>query len=183
MNAIAFLDTHIESLITHIRGDKIDTLFYYITMLGSVEVAVLSCCVCVWWALTHHEWRNHAFTFLLAATGTVAVKEALKMIIARPRPEAITLAHGLEHGFSFPSGHATFITAAMTVLAYTLSKRFQKPAHTVLLYVGAATIALLVAYSRLHLRVHYASDVFAGMLLGYVGACISIHLIIKKHAS
>lgn len=183
MNAVSAFDTFAESAIAPMRTSHTDTFFYYITMLGNVEVAIVLSAICAWWALRHHQWRNHALLFLLAASGTVAAKEAIKMIVMRPRPEAIPIARGLESSFSFPSGHATFITAAMTIAAYTLTKRYAGTTQKVLIYSVSAAVVLLVAYSRLHLRVHYASDVVAGIVLGFVGSLIAIHLIIKKHAA
>jgi undecaprenyl-diphosphatase len=65
---------------------------------------------------------------------------------------------------SFPSGHTTdaFVTAAVLSLA------FRKWYVIVPVYLWA----LLVAYSRMDLGVHYPSDVLAGMCLGTVMAFI-----------
>lgn len=58
--------------------------------------------------------------------------------------------------FSFPSGHTT----AAFLFATAASHFF--PALTLLLFIWAALIGL----SRVMLRVHFVSDVLAGMLLG-----------------
>ena len=59
-------------------------------------------------------------------------------------------------GYSFPSGHTLLGFTAATVL-FLRDKR---------LGIAAGIVALLIAFSRLYLNVHYATDVAAGILLG-----------------
>lgn len=62
--------------------------------------------------------------------------------------------------FSFPSGH----TAAAFVIATLISHYFP------VLIVPCYGWAVLVAYSRISLGVHYPSDTLAGMVLGVASA-------------
>ena len=66
--------------------------------------------------------------------------------------------------FSFPSGHTT----AAFLFATAASHCF--PALTLVLFSWAALIGL----SRVMLRVHFVSDVLAGMLLGTLIANLSL---------
>ena len=65
--------------------------------------------------------------------------------------------------YSFPSGHtlASFEAATVLLLQYRAKA------------VPALVLALLIAFSRLYLYVHYPSDVLAGALLGVAFACIA----------
>jgi undecaprenyl-diphosphatase len=108
----------------------------------------------------------------LAANGisNVAV-QILKRVVARPRPcdafgRPLALVR-LPDPFSFPSGHAS----ASTALAVTLTA-----AHP---WLGPVLVplALLVAASRVTLRVHHPSDVVAGVLLGLAGAAAALTLV------
>lgn len=97
--------------------------------------------------------------------------QLLKRAVARPRPSDAwgrPLAQvPLPDPFSFPSGHA----AATAAVAGTLSL-----AHPAAALV-AMPLAAWVAYSRVALRVHHASDVLAGAALGLAGAVAATALL------
>ena len=106
-----------------------------------------------------------ALTSLTISMGTTYV---LKKIIDRQRP-SITYPFIqpviVETNGSFPSGHTTaaFATATSFTLAY--------PKWYVA--VPAYTWASMVAYSRLHLGVHYPSDILGGAIIGAGSAWLS----------
>src|SRR5262249_49739786 len=93
--------------------------------------------------------------------------QILKLIVARPRPcDACGVPLALiavPDANSFPSGHA----AASMAVGATLSI-----AHPYL-SPAAMSLAILVAMSRVKLRVHYTGDVIAGAFLGLGGAIAS----------
>ncbi|MCX5677678.1 MAG: phosphatase PAP2 family protein [Candidatus Omnitrophica bacterium] len=106
--------------------------------------------------------------FLLAGlTITYFAVEYLKNAAAIPRP-FISLADARllvpkSMGFSFPSGHATIAFMAATVMSGFFKK------NRALWF----TIAFLIAFSRIYVGMHYASDVIAGALIGIIaGYCI-----------
>jgi undecaprenyl-diphosphatase len=97
--------------------------------------------------------------------------QVLKRLVARPRPcdifgRPLALVP-LPDPFSFPSGHAAAVTAvaAPAILAHP--------------GLGPVLVPLvgLVAYSRVALRVHHASDVLAGLALGLPGAIAAMQVL------
>lgn len=95
---------------------------------------------------------------------------ALKHMINRPRP-AVTYpdiqAFESERGLSFPSGHTSNAFVAATSLSLNVRKWY--------VIVPAYAWAGAVGYSRMHLGVHYPSDVLAGALLGAGSAFATYH--------
>jgi lipid A 4'-phosphatase len=113
-------------------------------------------------ALAQNAYRALFLFVAVAASGIIA--NLIKMVCGRARPKLL-FADGV-YGFtwgatqadywSFPSGHATTITA----LAIGL---FLLWPHGAALY---AVIALLVAASRIIITAHYLSDVLVGAAIG-----------------
>jgi membrane-associated phospholipid phosphatase len=91
----------------------------------------------------------------------VAITNALKFSVNRDRPFETfpdIINKSAPHGASFPSGHTSnaFATATSVSLAY--------PEWYII--VPSFAYATTVGYSRMHLGVHYPSDVLAGALIG-----------------
>lgn len=97
---------------------------------------------------------------------SLVVNQGIKRLVRRPRPVAEEpRPHHLRTPLtsSFPSGHAS---AAFTA-AGILSQR--DPALRPAIYALAA----VVATSRVHVKIHHASDVVAGAVLGTAFAAIA----------
>ena len=91
---------------------------------------------------------------------SLLVNGIIKSIFKRQRPVTATpRPHALRQPVtsSFPSGHASAAFTAVTVITATTSKRTRP-----LWYL----LAGLVASSRMYVKIHHASDVVAGALVG-----------------
>ena len=105
-----------------------------------------------------------AFAFLLGglAVGVLMGNVCLKNLIARPRPcwldSSVRLLIADPTDYSFPSGHTLSSVIGATILTKT-DRRFG---------YAAIPLAVLLAFSRLYLFVHFPSDVLAGAVLGLV---------------
>ena len=106
--------------------------------------------------------RRAARTGLAALAITSALANQLgKRSFSRRRPMLDTVplgrrAHRVPISPSFPSGHAASAAAFATSVAITV------PAAA----IPVGTLAIGVAYSRVHTGMHYPGDVAAGVLLG-----------------
>ena len=85
-----------------------------------------------------------------------------------PRPcnalSDVRLLVGCTKSFSFPSGHATNAFAVATYLSYNYRRYF--PCFFFM--------AVIIAYSRIYVGVHYPLDVASGALVGGIGALLAI---------
>lgn len=103
----------------------------------------------------------------------------LKNLIARPRPytqipELIMLMKcPADH--SFPSGHACSSFAVAGSLMWTMKSRWNA------LRIPALILAILIAFSRLYVGVHYPTDILAGVAIGLLGSFIICHLCAKPY--
>lgn len=113
-------------------------------------------------------WRirsRWAVPFLLAVTlGNHLATVAIKELEDRARPTLNPIAATL--GPSFPSGHTSTAAAFFAAAALLLGRRRGHMARTALA-AAAVGIAVLVASTRVLLGVHWASDVVAGLALGW----------------
>jgi len=114
--------------------------------------------------------RLAVVTALVLLLVSNSANELVKFWIQRPRPcqalEAVRLLVGCTGSFSFPSGHATNITAQAALFAF-----LYRP-----LAVPLFLVAALVGYSRVYVGVHYPADVAGGVLVGLISAAVFIRL-------
>ena len=102
--------------------------------------------------------------------GLLVCNVTLKPLVGRIRPYDLQAELGITiqllgermHDFSFPSGH----TIASFEAAVVLLKNSKK------MGIPAMILAVLIAFSRLYLYVHYPTDVIASVILGTLFALI-----------
>ncbi|MGC9542392.1 phosphatase PAP2 family protein [Streptomyces sp. UG1] len=131
--------------------------------------------VAAWWRARRDTPRAFAIAALAPVATAVAYvcSEGLKSGVTEERPcRAVagavpSLAACPPPGdWSFPSNHATIAGAAAVALALT---------RRALLRL-TVPLALLMAFSRVFVGVHYPRDVAAGLLLGAVVAVVAVRL-------
>ena len=120
------------------------------TQLGNVVWMVSLSAAVLALLLWRRDWL-HAAAWVVATAGVGLWIRAIKTSVGRPRPVGGWVPEG---GFSFPSGHSAGTFVLYLMLAWLLLP-YLRP-----------VVALGVGASRVVLRVHYASDVLAGWLLG-----------------
>ncbi len=107
------------------------------------------------------KYRRYGVMLLVGlAVGMLAGNLALKNLFARPRPcwldESVTLLIARPSDYSFPSGHTMAGAIGATILT-AADRRFAW---------AAVLLAVLIAFSRMYLYVHFPSDILGGAVLG-----------------
>lgn len=146
-----------------------------VSFAGSSAVGVPLVLGLVAWLLSRGERRLAAFALLTPLTGKI-LERLLKVLIGRPRP-AWSDPIATAPGYSFPSGHAMGVTLVVGTLAVVLLPRLPIGWRRPLLAAGGGW-ALLVAFTRLALGVHYLTDVVAGVLLGAAWLALAAALLL-----
>lgn len=141
----------------------VDAFFVYITRDEPLRIPLLALWLLIL-LVCGPRWRLRAIWLLpLVALSDWSASQLLKDAFARPRPchdslEGLRLLVDCGPGFSFPSSHAANMGAVGTLLA--LGMRGWRRRLAVL------ALPILVAYSRVHVGVHYPLDVLGGWLWG-----------------
>lgn len=131
--------------------------------------------VAMWWRARGDSARAFAIAALapLATAVAYVCSEMLKSVVTQERPcravpdaTAPLSACPPPGDWSFPSNHAAIAGAAALTLALT---------HRTLLWL-TAPLALLMAFSRVFVGVHYPYDVAAGLAFGALVAPAAVRL-------
>ena len=141
----------------------LDTLMPLITLLGDAGIFWIAIAVAL---LFTKKYRKVGLGMAIAMViGLLVCNVTLKPLVMRPRPydyqadvfhKIIPLLVEKQHDFSFPSGHTIASFEAATVIAI----------HNKKWGVAALVLAVLIAFSRMYLYLHYPTDVLASVVLG-----------------
>jgi undecaprenyl-diphosphatase len=99
----------------------------------------------------------------------------LKTFFQRDRPLLPVI--GEAKGFSFPSGHALISTVFYGLFIHMIWHEVKTKWLRILLICILSVLILLIGFSRIYLRVHYASDVIAGLAVGFIWLVLSLRII------
>ena len=141
----------------------LDVAMPIITLLGDAGIFWIAVAVLF---IFIKKYRKTGIGMMLALMmGLLICNIWLKPTVARMRPydfqmeyfmKEIPLLAGAMHDFSFPSGHTIASFEAAVVILLNSKK----------LGIPAMILAVLIAFSRLYLYVHYPTDVIFSVFLG-----------------
>ena len=140
----------------------LDKIMPIITVLGDAGIFWMVCAAVL---AISKKYRRIGFGMAIAMMmGLVVCNMILKPTVGRIRPYdfqeslgvTINLLIEKQHDFSFPSGHTIASFEACTVMLLGSKK----------LGIPATILAILIAFSRMYLYVHYPTDVIASVILG-----------------
>jgi undecaprenyl-diphosphatase len=155
---VGAFDARVDAAFDRIRGNPVaDRVFYAASELGDFGL--------IWVILaaarglrSERDWHAAVRAAAVLGAESVVVNAGIKSLFRRRRPPwEVERPHRLRRprSSSFPSGHATAAACAAVVLG---EGDPLWPAYTAL--------AVLVAASRVHVKIHHASDVLAGVPIG-----------------
>lgn len=108
------------------------------------------------------------------AISSLGMMFLLKALFKRKRP-----LYPLENakGLSFPSGHAIMSMTFYGLFIYIISQRIKDKPLKWSMIISLAVFIQLIGFSRVYLRVHYASDVAVGYITGFLWLMISLDVL------
>ncbi|GAA0695106.1 phosphatase PAP2 family protein [Clostridium cadaveris] len=169
INFITNIDFSILDFIqNHLRNGVLDWLMTKISMLGNAGVIWIVISIVL---LSIKKYRKCGITLVIGLLlGLLIGNIILKPLVARPRPcwinSDIALLIASPKDFSFPSGH----TLSSFIAAIILLKEDKKFGYV------AMILAILIAFSRMYLYVHFPSDILAGVVLAILIGFVAIRI-------
>lgn len=153
------IEIQILDWIQNLHSPVADVLMSVITSLGNAGAAwILLAVVLLMIPKTRKTGAVLAAALIL---DVILCNGIIKNAVARMRPydrnPVVELLIQKPGDYSFPSGHTAASFAAMSALYFGGEKHLWKP---------VLVLAVLIAFSRLYLYVHYPTDVLAGAALG-----------------
>ncbi|HUQ64962.1 MAG TPA: phosphatase PAP2 family protein [Flavitalea sp.] len=117
-----------------------------------------------------HRW--YSLSVPVVSLGSYLVLWSLKQYFSRVRPDDPVFKAAM--GFSFPSGHAMSAMTFYGLIIYLVWKNVENVTFKWILTFLLIIFIHLIGFSRIYLRVHYASDVIGGFSLGLIWVVLSL---------
>lgn len=166
-SAAPWWDPVIGRMVQHPGWDRLDQIAWLAsragdTWTGGMLATLLGVAIVAW------RCRLDLALFIALASALRAVNPLLKAVFQSPRPTADVVAI-LERvtGFGYPSGHALGAALVYGALAIALPRVIPNAIAAGLARVAALAMVLLIAWSRVRLGAHWASDVLGGLAFGF----------------
>jgi membrane-associated phospholipid phosphatase len=153
----------LQYMSANIVNPNLTPVMTYITHLASAPFLQVTYGIIILIYLLRKNYRRSIEIVAIGASGLL-INVIMKSSFHRLRPPD-PLIEPLQ-SFSYPSGHATAGFIFYGLVAYLIWK--SKLNHKLKIFFGAflITLALVIGFSRIYLRVHYPSDVASGLAIG-----------------
>lgn len=174
MNFITKIDISILNLIQNLKSPLMDKIMTTITAFGNMGIFWILLIIIF---LTTKEYKKMAkYMIICLLVNIIIVNLIIKPAVGRQRPfeivEGIKLLVLKPQDPSFPSGHSAISFCMLTtILFFSKSKTIN---------IMVSLLAILIAFSRLYLYVHFPSDVFCGIIFGILSSLITLKFCFSK---
>ena len=167
------MEFQILDALQKIHTPIMDTLMCGITRLGDAGMIWILLCIVL---LLMPKTRKSGIILLVGLLADLLICNViLKPMVQRIRPfdvvTEIELLIKRPLDYSFPSGHTAASFTSVMALYLAGEKKLWKL---------ALVLAVLIAFSRLYLYVHYPTDVLGGVVIGVISGALGYWLVKKS---
>lgn len=168
-------DENVFTFLQNYVSDQNNDLMLFFTFFGTHRFLIPANLLLIAYFvfIKRHKW--YSIKVPAIALTSLGLMFGLKYLFGRPRPDVPLLFEA--EGLSFPSGHALFSITFYGLLIYLIYKSVKTPwmkwTFIILLFI----LSMIIGFSRVYLRVHYATDVIAGFCVGFIWLVFAIWLL------
>jgi membrane-associated phospholipid phosphatase len=159
------------------RSNGVTQVLIFFTFFGSLNFLLPAYILLSLYFVFYKKNNYKSFNITAIGLSSGLLLYLIKNIFQRDRPPNPLIAN--VSGFSFPSGHSFSSFTFAGIIIYMLWKSERdlvwKCTGTAFLFI----LATIIAFSRVYLQVHYASDVIAGFCLSFVWLALCIFILDK----
>lgn len=183
---LGVLDLPVQHAMSRDQRGLLDGLATMVSAVATPEIVpVVVVLAALGWALATRGkrpqwWLSPALLATSVVLASLAVT-GLKNLIGRSRPPLADMVDGVDHSYSFPSGHTCLFATTALVLVWLLTRE-SAPWRRTAWFLAAALASGLVALSRLYLGYHWLTDVCASasISLGILGAVMVADGVLRR---
>lgn len=168
------IDNAAFAFANQMQSAALHNFFKGITFFGSKDFLTPAALLLVFYFLFIRRHRWHSLKVPVIALGSITLNVILKYFFDRPRPlMPVVEASGL----SFPSGHTMVAASFYGLIIYLVWHHVERRPLRNILVVLLSIFIVLIGFSRIYLRVHYASDALAGFAAGFFWLVLGLWLL------
>lgn len=151
-----------------------DGFIKFVTFFGSGQFLTPAALALVAFYLFIRKHRWNSLRVPVVALGSISLNVILKYFFDRQRPMSPLVEAS---GLSFPSGHSMVAASFYGLLIYLVWHNVRDVRLRNTLIVLLSVFVLLIGFSRIYLRVHYPTDVVAGLAAGFLWVVVGISVL------
>ncbi len=170
-------DASAFTAINEITDPATTKLMLLFTFFGSTKFLFPAYSVLALLFLFRLRNRFHSISVAVVGLSSIGLLYLLKNIFRRHRPPEPLTSNVI--GYSYPSGHSFSSFTFCGLLIYIIWKTNLSLMLKWIISIFLFLFAFMIAFSRVYLHVHYASDVLAGFLLSVIWLSICYYLFRK----
>ena len=161
---------------TFVSPGRTETILFF-TRLGNSQFLLPANILLTAYFLLIRKHKWYSIKIPSIALSSVMLMSLLKLIFNRPRPMVPLLEAA--KGLSFPSGHAMSSVTFFGLLIYFIWQSNMSRNLKIFIITCLTLLILIIGFSRIYLRVHYASDVIGGFAAGVIWLTVALWTIRK----
>jgi membrane-associated phospholipid phosphatase len=175
MRRFKWIDLAIFGVLHLLKRKSFTRIMLLVTQLGKHQFLIPANILLIFYFIFFKRQSWFSISVAAIALSSLVLMLTLKKLFRRKRPGSPLLKP--VRGLSFPSGHAIFAVTFFGLIIHII--RVVRPFGENIWIILLVILIIAIGFSRIYLRVHYASDVLSGFVIGIAWLMISLAVLEK----